>query len=85
MVKNLSNKREEVIKLLERQKIRDVKDLESYKLSECHPASAGIDLGSKELYLAINPAIAAELDIAIVHRFETFTNDLLVCRDLLVS
>ena len=36
----LSNKQEEVIKLLERQKIRDVKDLESYKLSECHPASA---------------------------------------------
>ena len=32
MGENLSNKQEEVIKLLERQKIRNVKDLESYKL-----------------------------------------------------
>ena len=85
MEKKLSNKQEKVLKLLERQKIRDVKELESYKLSECHPHSAGIDLGSKELYVAINPAIAAELDISIVHRFETFTNDLLACKDFLVS
>ena len=84
MKKELSNKQEEVIKLLKKQKIRDVKDLESYKLSECHPASAGIDLGSEELYVALNPAIAAEMDLAIVHRFATFTNDLLACKDLLV-
>ena len=58
--------------------------MESYKLSECHPCSAGIDLGSKELVVAINPAIAAELDIPIVHIFETFTKDLLTCRDLLL-
>ena len=77
-------KREEVIKLLQNQKIRDVSDLESYKLSECHPTSAGIDLGSEELYVAINPAIAAELGLAIVHQFATFTNDLLACKDLLV-
>jgi len=84
MEKKLSNRQEEVIKLLERQKIRDVKDLESYKLSECHPCSAGIDLGSKELYVALNPLTSAELGISIVHRFATFTNDLLACRDLLV-
>jgi hypothetical protein len=30
-------------------------DLESYKLSERHPNSAGIDLGSEELYVAIPP------------------------------
>jgi len=63
MEKKLSNRHEEVIKLLARQKIRDVKDLESYKLSECHPASAGIDLGSEELYMALNPSIAAELGL----------------------
>jgi transposase len=80
-----SNKQEEVIKLLAKQKIRDVKDLESYKLSECHPRSVGIDLGSRDMYVALNPAIAAKMDIAIVHRFETFTNDLLACRDLLIS
>jgi transposase len=80
-----NDSREKVIKLLARQKIRDVKDLESYKLSECHPASAGIDLGSEELFVALNPGIAAELDISIVHRFATFTNDLLACKDLLVS
>ena len=85
MEKKLSNKQEEVIKLLKKQKIRDVKDLESYRLSECHPSSAGIDLGSKEMFVALNPAIAAEMDLPIVHRFDTFTNDLLACKDLLVS
>ena len=85
MEKKLSKQEEKLVKLVANRKIRDVKELESYKLSECHPSSAGIDLGSKEMYVAINPAIAAELDIAIVHRFETFTGDLLSCRDLLVS
>jgi transposase len=84
MEKKLSNRCEEVIKLLARQKIRDVKDLESYKLSECHPCSAGIDLGSRDMYVALNPQTVAELGISIVHRFETFTKDLLACRDLLV-
>jgi len=84
MDKSSTDKRGKVIQLLARQKIRDVKDLESYKLSECHPASAGIDLGSEELYVALNPGIAAELDIPIVHRFATFTGDLLACKDLLV-
>ena len=50
-----SKKQKEVIQLLEKQKIRDVKDLESYKLSVCHPFSAGIDLGSRELYVALSP------------------------------
>jgi transposase len=85
MEKKSSNKREEVMKLLAKQKIRNVKDLEAYKLSECHPASAGMDLGSKELVVALNPSIAAEMGIAIVHCFELFTNDLLACKDLLVS
>jgi len=85
MDKKLSKKQEEVVKLLQKQKIRDVKDLESYKLSECHPNSAGIDLGSRDLYVALNPAIAANLGISIVHRFETFTNDLLSCKNLLVA
>jgi len=85
MKKNSIDKQKEVIKLLEKQKIRDVKDLESYKLSVCHPFSAGIDLGSEELYVALSPEIAAELDIPIVHSFGTFTSDLLRCRDLLTS
>jgi hypothetical protein len=42
MKKNLIDKQKEVIKLLEKQKIRDVSDLESYKLSVCHPFSAGM-------------------------------------------
>jgi len=40
-----------VVELLQKQKVRDVRDLESYKLSECHPASAGIDLGSEESFI----------------------------------
>jgi hypothetical protein len=85
MKKDLNAKRKEVIKLLEKQKVRDVKDLESCKLSVCHPFSAGIDLGSEELYVAISPEIAAEMGVRIVHRFGTFTTDLLRCRDLLKS
>lgn len=65
MEKKKKSKEEKVIKLLSRQKIRDVKDLDSYKLSVCHPQSAGIDLGSREIYMAINPLIAAEMDLPI--------------------
>jgi transposase len=85
MEKELSKKQKEVIKLLEKQRIRDVKDLESYKLSICHPFSAGIDLGSRELYVALSPNIAAEMNLPIVHCFATFTKDLRACKDLLVS
>jgi hypothetical protein len=59
-MEELSKKQKEVIRLLEKQRIRDVQDLESYKLSVCHPFSAGIDLGSRELYVALSPDIAAE-------------------------
>jgi hypothetical protein len=31
-----------------------------------------IDLGSEELYVALAPEIAAELDVPIVHKFGTF-------------
>jgi transposase len=85
MKKNSNDRQKEVIKLLEKQKIRDVKDLESYKLSVCHPFSAGIDLGSEELYVALSPEIAAEMDLPIVHSFGTFTSGLLRCRDLLAN
>jgi hypothetical protein len=85
MSKKSNDKQKEVIKLLEKQKIRDVSDLESYKLSVCHPFSAGVDLGSEELYVALAPDIAAEMGLSIVHRFGTFTSDLLRCRDLLKS
>jgi transposase len=85
MEKKKKNKRNEVIRLLSKQKIRDVKDIESYKLSVCHPHSAGIDLGSREIYVALNPEIAAEMHIPVVHVFNTFTSGLLACRELLVS
>ncbi len=83
MEKKQKNKRDQVIHLLQKQRINNVKDLDSYKLSICHPASAGIDLGSREIYVALNPGIAAELDLPIVHVFDTFTSGLLACRDLL--
>lgn len=59
MGKKENDKRKEVLNLLRAQKIRDVKEIESYKLSVCHPDSAGIDLGSREIYVALSPAIAA--------------------------
>jgi hypothetical protein len=85
MEKDLTGKQKEVIKLLGMQKIREVKDLDAYKLSVCHPNSAGMDLGSEELYVALSPDIVAEMDLPIEHRFATFTKDLLSCRDLPVS
>lgn len=85
MAKKENDKRKEVLKLLRAQKIRDVKEIESYKLSVCHPASAGIDLGSKEIYVALSPAISAEMGIPIVHVFDTYTRGLMQCKDLLAS
>lgn len=85
MEKKKLNKQEKVIMLLKKQQIRDVKDLDSYKLSVCHPNSAGIDLGSREIYVALNPHIAAEMGLGIVHVFNTFTSGLLQCRDLLIN
>ncbi|MDC2394648.1 IS110 family transposase, partial [Bacteroides ovatus] len=85
MEKTSKNKLEDVTRLLALQKIRDVKDLESYKLSVCHPHSAGIDLGSREIYVAIDPRIAAEMGIPIVHVFNTFTSGLQDCRKLLMN
>ena len=83
MKKRVANHKEEVIKLLKKQKIRNLKDLEDYKLSICHPYSAGIDIGSREIYVAINPEVAAELDMPIVRVFSTFTSGLQECRDWL--
>lgn len=85
MEKKQKTKREQVIHLLKKQLINDVKELDSYKLSISHPASAGIDLGSREIYVALNPAIAAELGLPIVHVFNTFTSGLFACRDLLLE
>jgi hypothetical protein len=62
-----------------------MKDLESYKLSVRHPFSAGIDLGSCEIYAGLNPLIAAEMGLPVVYRFGAFTSGLLACLDLLVD
>lgn len=85
MRKKENDKRKEVLNLLRAQKIRNVKEIESYKLSVCHPDSAGIDLGSREIYVALSPAIAAEMGIPIVHVFNTYTQGLTQCKELLVS
>lgn len=71
--------------MLRNQKIRSVEEIEAYKLSVCHPASAGIDLGSRENYVDLNPAIAAEMDLPIVHTFGTTTSQHEACRDLLLA
>ena len=85
MKKSEKERKESVIKKLKHQEIRDVKDLESYKLSPCHPASAGIDLGSRSNYVAINPDMAAELGIPIVREFSSMTSGHCACRDYLLS
>jgi hypothetical protein len=79
MIKKEKDKRQEVLKLPRSQKIRDVKEIESYKLSVCHPHSAGIDLGSREIYVALSPYIAAEIGIPIVYVFNTYTQGLIAC------
>jgi len=79
MKKTFQNKRDEVEYLLKKQKIRCIEDLDSYKLSICHPNSTGIDIGSRDIYVALPPLRAAELGIAIVHKFAIHTNDLIAC------
>ena len=62
MKKNQKARKKEVLNLLKKQKIRSIEQTDAYKLSPCHPHSAGIDLGSTENYVALNPEIAAERD-----------------------
>lgn len=85
MKKSQEARRKEVEKLLQKQKIRSVEEIEAYKLSVCHPDSAGIDLGSTENYVALNPAIAAEMDLPIVRKFSTTTTGHQECRDFLLQ
>ncbi len=85
MKKSEKARKEQVLSLLSKQKIRSVADIESYKLSVCHPFSAGIDLGSRSNYVAVNPEIAAEMNVEIVHQFDTTTRGHRACRDFLLS
>ena len=85
MKKSEKERKAQVLEMLSKQKIRSVADIESYKLSVCHPASAGIDLGSRSNYVAINPDIAAEMGVDIVHQFVTTTSGHRACRDFLLS
>ena len=84
MKKNQKARKKEVLNLLKKQKIRSIEQIDAYKLSPCHPHSAGIDLGSTENYVALNPEIAAEMDFPIVHTFGTTTPQHEACRDLLL-
>jgi transposase len=79
MQKLPKDRKAKALQMLKAQKIRSLKDLEDYKLSVCHPLSAGIDLGSREIYVAVNPEIAAELGEPIVRTFSTFTSGLKEC------
>ena len=63
MKKSEKERKAQVLEMLSKQKIRSVADIEAYKLSVCHPASAGIDLGSRSNYVAVNPEIAAEMGV----------------------
>lgn len=69
--------------MLYKQKIRNLSQLEDYKLSVCHPCSAGIDIGSREIYVAVNPEIAVGLDEPIVRTFGTYTSALRECLEWL--
>ncbi len=83
MKKKIKNKRNEVEYLLKKQKIRKVEDLDAYKLDICHPNAAGVDMGSREFYLALPPRIAKKLNLPIVHRFSTMTCGLILALELL--
>ena len=85
MKKSEKERKAQVLEMLSKQKIRSVADIEAYKLSVCHPFSAGIDLGSRSNYVAINPEIAAEIGVDIVHQFATTTSGHRACRDFLLS
>ncbi|MDR1054526.1 MAG: hypothetical protein LBL90_01580 [Prevotellaceae bacterium] len=79
------NKHNEAVRLLSKQKIRDVWYVSSYKVSICHSHSVGISMSIREIYIAINFEIAAEKAISVVHVFNTFSFGVLSCKELLVS
>lgn len=83
MKKSQKERVEKVKNLLEKQKIRSLRQLEDYKLGVCHERSAGIDIGSREIYVAVNPEIAAELGQPIVRTFNTYTSGLKECLEWL--
>src|SRR5436853_4429125 len=59
---------------------RKAKDKSSpFPLPTLHPHAAGIDVGAREVYVAVPPGA----DPRPVRRFETFTEDLLAVRDWL--
>ena len=55
--KNQKERRKEQEKLLVKQKKRRVGQIDAYKLSVCHPHSAGIGLGSTENYVALHSSM----------------------------
>lgn len=70
---------------MRKQSSMTIEDVQSYHLSPCHPNSAGIDIGSRENYVAISPEKATELGIPIVKIFGTTTSELNDCAEYLVS
>lgn len=65
--------------------VNTVEDVESYKLSICHPNSAGIDIGSRENYVAIPPSVAKELGVGVVRTFPTTSSGHYECVEYLVD
>ena len=72
MKKCEKERKAQVLEMLSKQKIRSVSDIEAYKLSVCHPFSAGIDLGSRSNYVAINPDKEKGLKEPEYHQEEDF-------------
>lgn len=83
MKKNECKHREQLLERLKNQKISSIDEIESYHLSPMLENCAGMDLGSKSNYLAIDPQVAAEMDVPIVHEFSTFTSGHQDCLRLL--
>lgn len=83
MKKAETKRRIQLLERLKSRRISSVDEIESYHLSPMNRNCAGIDLGSRSNYLAIDPEIAAEMDIPIVYEFDTFTSGHNECLELL--
>ncbi len=84
MKKSQKNKRDELIYKLKKRQIKDVAEIQNYRLEIANPLAAGGDISSTTIFVCIPPQKSLELNIPLVHVFSCFTEDLYKLRDLLL-
>ncbi len=85
MKKSQKSKRDELIYKLKKRQIKDVSEIQNYRLEIANPLAAGGDISSTTIFVCIPPQKSLELNIPLVHVFDCFTEGLYKLRDLLLQ